>query len=793
MQARFEITTPSLDVLGGRDPRIKVSRRTQNGNISIATNAAAELARGDYLVFLDHDDLLHPDAIAHLAIRVDAETESDLIYTDDDKITVEGKRHSPQFKPDWSPELLLSYCYVGHVKLVRTRLYREVGGMHAGFEGSQDHDFLLRAAERARHVGHISQVLYHWRDHPGSTATDGRAKPQSFEAGRRAVEEAFHRRGVRCRVVQPEWAIRAGCAIFEPIMPDEGPSVAIVSTASTREPLARLLKSIGPTTYQNYRVYIIDQGTRSPQLEDLLDLRFHVLDLPISVTRTSLAARRNAAAEHVTEDLLVFISDNIEVTNPRWLSQLVGWSRLPGVGAVGPRIIHHDHRIASAGYVLGVGDGLIGRAFEKLPRAEQGYLKLARVTRNCEAIPADCLLTPRALFLRLGGFDGRRFSTSFHDADYGLRLADQGYRCVLCGDVDMALQRGSSKHHPPEPREAAKFRERTSGRRDRFHGPHLSLEDSSFRIKPTLVPVPSPRPPIRMLAVTHNLNWEGAPLIQFDLLVRLKELGVIDPSVLCPKDGPLRSRYEANSIPVELAGEFATGVQPPALDDERIRSLGGWICKRRFDLVHANTARTYWAIAGSRQAAVPAVWSIHESEPWLIVFGELSRKHAKEALCCLDHPYRVVFASRSTAQVWRPLEKISNFTIVPTPLDIPRFRTMLSTVDRASARQRLDLDDREICVLSLGTICDRKGQHDLVHAFASLAVDVASRIRCLMVGARDELPYCRELRRLVAGLPADRRHRFTIVAETGETAEYLERGRHLLLHVPDRELSPGHP
>jgi hypothetical protein len=183
-----------------RDPRVKPHFRSRNGNISIATNAAAALAEGDYLVFLDHDDLLHPDALAHLALHVVADPEADLIYTDDDKITADGRRHSPQFKPDWSPELLLSFCYVGHLKAVRTRLFRDVGGMRAGYEGSQDHDFFLRASEQARRVGHIPQVLYHWRVHPGSTAADGRVKPLSFEAGRLALKEAFRRRGVSCEV-----------------------------------------------------------------------------------------------------------------------------------------------------------------------------------------------------------------------------------------------------------------------------------------------------------------------------------------------------------------------------------------------------------------------------------------------------------------------------------------------------------------------------------------------------------------------------------------------------------------
>src|SRR5262249_28313179 len=154
--------------------------RRENGNISVATNQAAAAAQADYFVFLDHDDLLEPDALAHLALHLDSHPETDLIYSDDDKIDGGGRRRAPQFKPDWSPELLLSFCYTVHLTAVAARLYREVGGMRVGFEGSQDHDFWLRASERARRIGHVPQVLYHWRILPGSTALNGHCKPASF-------------------------------------------------------------------------------------------------------------------------------------------------------------------------------------------------------------------------------------------------------------------------------------------------------------------------------------------------------------------------------------------------------------------------------------------------------------------------------------------------------------------------------------------------------------------------------------------------------------------------------------
>ena len=320
-----------------KDRRIRVFYRRENGNISVATNDAAAAARGEFLVLLDHDDLLHPDAMAHLSLYIDAHPEADLVYSDDDKIDPDGRRHSPQFKPDWSPELLLGFCYTAHLTAVRRRLYHEAGGMRAGFEGSQDHDFWLRASERARGVGHVPQILYHWRVVPGSTAMSGHCKPASFEAGRRAVEEAFHRRGVACEVRQIDWAAKAGCAIFEPVMPDDGPSVAILIPSRNHGPRLKLaIDSLAKTTYQNYRIYVLDNGSDDPATLAYLDSMPHrILRIPNRDERFSFAAINNTAAAMVDEEMLLFLNDDVEVINPRWLSQMVGWSRLEGVGAVG--------------------------------------------------------------------------------------------------------------------------------------------------------------------------------------------------------------------------------------------------------------------------------------------------------------------------------------------------------------------------------------------------------------------------------------------------------------------------
>jgi glycosyltransferase involved in cell wall biosynthesis len=761
--SRAEGEPSSLEAWCRCEGRIRLSTGTIDGDLDQATSAAATEARGTHLAFLDARDQLDHEALAHMALHLEEHPEHELVYTDDDEISSDGRRQSPCFKPDWSPELLLRSAYLGPLCAIGARLFREIGGMRAGFGEARRYDLWLRASERARGVGHIAQVLCHRPAHPGwSPKRDCQAL-----AGARAVELALARRGVAGKMVQPRRAVGAGSAGAQPVMPDQGPTVAILVIRTGPGPLATLLESIKQTSYHAFKVYVVDQWDGPRQTSGA-----RYIDLPHLESEAPLAAVRNAAAGRVTEDLLLFLDQHLKTIDPGWLSQLVGWSQLPGVGAVGARIVRQDRRLESAGLILGLRDGLIGPALENLPRVASGREGLAWLTRNCEAVPAHCLLTPRALFLSSGGFDEVRFPCALYDADYGLRLGALGYRSVVCQEAELLFQKGYPGALGPAPHELAAFRSRYWNRADRYYSPHFSLEDGSFRVRPTVMPVAAGLYRIRLLAVTHNLNWEGAPLIQFDLIKRMLEQRAIRPLVLSPTDGPLRARYEENGMEVRVAGDLCGGSIDPGPGHEPIERLADWIKQKGIELVHASTATSYWSVAAAREAGVPAVWSIHESMPWQIQFGGLEKPEARRVLALLDHPYRVVFASRGSSAIWKPLERVGNFTIVPTPLDMPRFEVQLAGHDRESARRQLDLEEGDLFLLLLGTICDRKGQHDLALAFARLEADVARRLRCFVVGARDYIAYARDLRRLAGELPADRRDRFQVVDETGLTAPY---------------------
>ncbi|NEQ37338.1 MAG: glycosyltransferase, partial [Okeania sp. SIO3I5] len=480
------------------DSRIKLTFRSENGNISAATNSAAELATGDFILFLDNDDELSPDALGEVALYISQNPETDFLYSDDDKITTEGKRFDPQFKPEYSPELLLSYMYMGHLCVVRKEIFDRVGGLRIGFEGSQDYDFALRATEISRHVGHLPLVLYHWRTSPGSTAISGGEKPKSFLAGEKAVQESLNRRGIVGNIYQPDWAVRERLGIFKPTFPDEGDSVTIIiPTKNQAKLLKACLESLRQTTYQNYQVFVIDnESDESETLEYLASLKdLYLGEANVSVTpiantdgKFNFAAINNRAVEQVKTEYVLFLNNDTEVISPNWLSQMMGYAKIPGVGAVGAKLIYPDKRIQHAGVIHGLHHGLAGHAFKLLHSENRGYLSQAFVSRNYSAVTAACMLTPRKLFLDNGGFDEENFAVAYNDADYGYRLLVQrfnnSYRSVYCPDAELIHKEGTSRGYSDNPQEEANYRRKYSRMIDGFYSPHFSQESELFEIQP---------------------------------------------------------------------------------------------------------------------------------------------------------------------------------------------------------------------------------------------------------------------------------------------------------------------
>jgi GT2 family glycosyltransferase/glycosyltransferase involved in cell wall biosynthesis len=761
-----------LKVWEGRDPRIKLTRRKQNGNISRATNSAVELAEGEFLALMDHDDGLEPDALGEVVLALAEHPDADIVYTDDDKIDGAGRRFAPQFKPDWSPELLLSYMYLSHLLILRRTLYWKAGGMRLGFEGSQDYDLALRATEIAGPIVHIPRILYHWRVQPGSTASSGAAKPNSFQAGLRAVQEALDRRRTRGEALHPEWAAKAGCGIFSHRFPDQGPRVTILIPSKDQgKTLKACIDSLAKTTYENYEIVIIDNMSDEPDTVAYLEgLPLRILRIPNPGERFSYAAINNLGARQVDSELILFLNDDTEVIEPRWLSQMVGYLGMPGVGAVGARLLFPDGRIQHAGVIHGLYHGKAGPAFKLTPCWDNGYLSYARVARNYSAVTAACMLTRRDLFLAMGGFDEEAFAVAYNDVDFGYRLIDAGHHIVYCPTAELSHHEGHSRGSLDDPGELAAFRGRYRGRRDAYYNVNLSLDDERFSIDARTV-APTGLGPVPTVMCAFNLNREGAPYSQFELTARLKEMGIIEPVVYCPHDGPLRQEYERMGIRVDIFPHPLSGVFTLAAYEEAIRDFARYIGENGAELVYGNTLQTFYGIDAAREAGLPSIWNPRESEPWQTYFDHFVPEIAARALTCFRYPYKVVFVADATRQGFAALDTHHNFMTVHNALNRDRFADALARWPREAARRRLDLGADTLAVLILGTVCERKGQLDLIQAFGHLDDGCTRWVTCLIVGDRPS-PYSEQLHSARRDLGEPRGAGIRIIPETADAALY---------------------
>jgi glycosyltransferase involved in cell wall biosynthesis/GT2 family glycosyltransferase len=713
------------------DPRVELDRRVINGHICATSNSAAELARGEFVALLDHDDALAPHALFEVVRLLQRHPDADLIYSDEDKIDAEGRRYDPQFKPDWSPELLLSYNYVNHFTCIRRSLFEAAGRFRVGYEGSQDHDLLLRVTERTDRIHHIPAILYHWRSLPSSTASTAGAKTYVHTSGRKAVEDALCRRAVRGSLAVPPFAQRLGLPVLQLEGPEDGPAVAVIVYGPVEDATRTVRAVKANTTYRNVTPYLyLDPETPADALN-------------------RIAAARD-------EDVLVFLEAGHEPLDPAWLSQLLAYLRLPDVGAAGGVIRAPDGTIVSAGSVVGMKDGIgPGNACLGVPADGLSYYFYAEVARNVTAPGRGLLATRRDVFERAGGFDGERFPATLFDVDYGMRLAGLGLRCVHVGGVEFTRP-GPAADRADDPRELLAFRRAYGRSTDPYYNPNLS-DRNSFR-QAADAPAPMvPRTELRAVVAAHNLNSpEGAPRYLSEIVLGLRGRGTLVPVVLSPLGGMGERVYREAGVPVTIADapwsrRFVDGQWSPREHEAAQAYLRRFLKPHRPEVLVANTLLTFPVIEAAARLGVPSVWIIHESysEGHLArLFTPFARARAEAAFALAS---RVVPASHDTAGLFARLDTRGNFRVLHNGLDPAAFDTYFRRVGRGAAIAQMPGPKGKKRVIAVGTVCERKGQHTLIEAAAELARGRDDFV-CYLVGVRDTVPYAGYVAQLVRRL-----------------------------------------
>ncbi len=456
-----EGTRQLLDELTDRDPRITVLRRPANGGIAVATNDGLRAATGDFVAFFDHDDVLAPHAMYAMAVELQEHPESDLVYSDEDKLDWKGQRYDPHFKPDYNAELLLGQNYISHLTVVRRSLLEAVGGLDEGLDGSQDHDLVLRLIEASspERVRHVPQVLYHWRQWSGSQTYSSLQLERATAASREAVTRHLARTGQARACVEPAPRAAYWNRVRRPLPSPLSPVTAVVPTRDRlcllRECVTGLLER---TDYEALRVLIVDNDSTEPETLAWLttiadDPRVRVLRVPGPF---NYAAINNTSVAEVETPLVLLLNNDIFVREPHWLQEMVGVLSVPGTGAVGAKLLYGDGRLQHAGVILGIG-GVAGHSHKYFPQDSIGYFGRLALSQDVSAVTAACLLMPTALFRSVGGLDAEHLSVAFNDVDLCLRIGAAGHRVVWTPHAELDHLESASRGPEATPEQVRRF------------------------------------------------------------------------------------------------------------------------------------------------------------------------------------------------------------------------------------------------------------------------------------------------------------------------------------------------
>ncbi|MDT8893908.1 glycosyltransferase family 2 protein [Halomonas sp. I1] len=484
-----------LESFAESDSRIQVVYRPRNGHICAASNSALALARGEYVALLDHDDCLSPRALFRVAEALHRHPDAVVLYSDEDKLNEEGERYDPHFKAQWNPDLLLAQNYVSHLGVYRIDRVKEVGGFREGYEGSQDHDLVLRCTEGfgADRVIHIPHVLYHWRAGAGSTALASQQKDYTSEAGLRAVQSALAASYPQARAVHG--SLPNTYRVLWPL-PDPVPRVTLlVPTRDRVEILKPCVDAIlERTDYPDLELLILDNQSECRETLAYMQ-EVEQRDARVRVLRWNqpfnYSAINNFGAAHAQGEILALVNNDIEPINPDWLREMVSHACRPEIGCVGAKLYYPNDTVQHGGVILGVG-GVAGHAHKYFSRNSPGYFSRLFLTQNMSAVTAACLVVRKSVFDEVDGLNEADLPVAFNDVDFCLRVRKAGYRNLWTPHAELyhheSISRGADNNSKKRARaygEAAYMRS-TWGREldhDPAYNPNLTLVHEDFSLR----------------------------------------------------------------------------------------------------------------------------------------------------------------------------------------------------------------------------------------------------------------------------------------------------------------------
>ncbi len=719
--------TELLAELCAADSRIRVFAQPDNGGISAASNVGVARCSGEFLALCDHDDELTADALYWVAATLAEAPQTDIIYSDEDKIDTQNRCSEPFLKPDWSPELLLNYMYSGHLTVYRKSLVQGLGGFRSEFDFSQDYDLMLRASEVTAAIVHLPRILYHWRKLPESAAGGGKAYARRSNLA--ALQSALDRRGIAATTVGLPTANRV---VFTA---PPTPRVSLIIPSDSEENIGQSLASIDENTdYPDLEIVVVTNSALVHKLQGRWQadsrVRFHCFDKPFN-----FSLKCNEGVAVATGEIVVFFNDDVRPLDRNWLKDLIELLALPGVGAVSPKLLYENEKVQHAGLVTGV-RGLVGTAFHCQPADSLIHFNFVQLVRDVSALSGACLAMRRSLFGELGGYDADNTPINHSDVDLCFRIRERGLRCVYTPYTTLLHIGHLSLREFDKAQEKAPQKKRVKDKSDLYllkrwagytgHDPYytepmrnLLYLDSAGAIRMYGENDSRPYPlGVDALFVTHELTDSGAPLVLLYAVQAFIARGGF-ATVLSPEDGPFRERFTALGVPV-ICDSLAL-----SSPESSRKLLAG------FDVVVANTIECWPVVALAEKEYIPTIWYVHES-----AYLDYKATHVPAFRAILKRTPNLIVGSYRSLKYCQKLNP----------------RTQVFTYGVEEFVQPVPAQSK-IIVSVLGAIEPRKGQDIFARAVQALPESCRERAEFWIVGRTVTPAHLEPLLRISEKLP----------------------------------------
>lgn len=491
------------------DGRIVYRHLEKNGGIAGNTNACLAMASGEYIGLLDQDDILHPSVLFEYVKAIN-EQGADYLYCDETTFKGSDINHmlTMHFKPDFAPDNLRANNYICHFSVFKRTLLDGSELFRTKFDGSQDHDMILRLTDNAEKIVHVPRLMYYWRCHSGSVASGIEAKPYAIEAAKGAVAEHLRKHGYEHFQIESTRAFETIFRIRYQIIGTPKISIVIANKDHAGE-LRRCVTSIlEKSTYDNYEIVIVENNSTTGEIRDyytsLLGYEYAAdaevqrsLDGKTAVVTYSGAfnysAVNNLGVKYSTGKYLLLLNNDTEVITVNWMEELLMYAQRKDVGAVGAKLYYGDRTIQHAGVVIGLGaHRTAGHTHYKQHRQNLGYMGRLCYAQNVTAVTGACLLVKKSLYEEAGGLD-EGFAISLNDVDFCLKLRERGLLNVFTPFAELyhheSVSRGLDDNGEKAERynrESARFREKWAAQLeagDPYYNPNFSLDRSDFSLK----------------------------------------------------------------------------------------------------------------------------------------------------------------------------------------------------------------------------------------------------------------------------------------------------------------------